>query len=119
MRATGDVFEDRALAHLERAGLKLLVRNYRTRFGEIDLVMRDGDALVFVEVRYRRSRGFGSASESVTSSKQARLVRAASGFLAAHPQHAAHACRFDLVAFDGKPARPVIDWQRGAFDAEV
>lgn len=119
MRDTGDVFEDRALAHLERAGLKLVARNFRTRFGEIDLIMRDGDVLVFVEVRYRRSRGFGSAADSVTASKQARLVRAAHGYLAAHPRHATHACRFDLVAFDGEPARPVIDWQRGAFDAEA
>jgi putative endonuclease len=119
MRATGDAFEDRALAHLERAGLKRVARNFRTRFGEIDLIMLDGDVLVFVEVRYRRSRGFGSAADSVTASKQARLVRAARGYLAAHPGHAAHACRFDLVAFDGPPARPVIDWQRGAFDAEA
>ena len=119
MRATGDVFEDRALAHLERTGLKLVARNFRTRFGEIDLIMRDGEVLVFVEVRYRRSRGFGSAADSVTADKQARLVRAARGYLAAHPRQAALACRFDLVAFDGPPARPVIDWQRGAFDAET
>ncbi len=119
MRATGDVFEDRALAHLERAGLKLVERNYRTRFGEIDLIMREGEVLVFVEVRYRRGRGFGSAADSVTARKQARLVRAAHGYLAAHPGDATRACRFDLVAFDGQAARPLADWQRGAFDAET
>ena len=118
MRATGDVFEDRALEHLKRAGLELLARNFQNRFGEIDLVMRDGDTLVFVEVRYRRGRGFGSAADSVTARKRERLVRAARGYLAAHPEHASRACRFDLVAFDGKPAQALIDWQRGAFDAE-
>jgi putative endonuclease len=118
MRTTGDVFEDRALAHLERAGLVLVERNFRNRFGEIDLVMREGDTLVFVEVRYRRSRAFGGAADSVTARKRERLERAARGFLAAHPEHAGRACRFDLMAFDGQPARAQLDWQRAAFDAE-
>jgi putative endonuclease len=118
MRTTGDAFEDRALAHLKRAGLKLVARNFSTRFGELDLIMRDGAALVFVEVRYRRNRNFGSAAASVTARKRERLIRAAAGFLAAHPEHAARTCRFDVVAFEGAPEQPDTDWQRGAFDAE-
>ncbi|MDA3914899.1 YraN family protein [Oleiagrimonas sp.] len=117
MGGTGDVFEDRALAHLERAGLTLLERNFRTRFGELDLIMRDGATLVFVEVRYRRSRSHGGAAMSVTARKRERLTRAAEGYLAAHPAHASRACRFDVIAFEGPPEEASVDWQRAAFDA--
>ncbi|KGI77067.1 YraN family protein [Oleiagrimonas soli] len=117
MRATGDAFEDRALAHLERAGLKAVARNFHTRFGELDLIMRDGATLVFVEVRYRRSRGYGGAAMSVTARKRERLVRAAEGFLAAHPEHAERDCRFDVIAFEGDAERPDTAWHRAAFDA--
>lgn len=119
MRDTGKAFEDRALAQLERAGLTPVARNFSTRFGELDLVMRDGAVLVFVEVRYRRSRGFGGAAMSVTARKRERLTRAAEGFLAAHPEHAQRTCRFDVVTFEGAPSDPVTDWQRAAFDAET
>ncbi len=117
MRATGDVFEQQALDHLQRAGLRLLERNFHNRFGEIDLILREDDTLVFVEVRYRRSRGFGSAADSVTARKRERIVRAARGYLALHPECSGLACRFDLVAFDGPAARATPDWQRAVFDA--
>jgi putative endonuclease len=117
MRRTGDVFEERARAHLEHAGLLLLAHNYTTRFGELDLVMRDGQVLVFVEVRYRRNTRFGGAATSVTATKQARLVHAAGLFLAAHPQHAQRACRFDVVTFEGPAQAARCEWQRAAFEA--
>lgn len=85
-RAAGAEFEQRALAHLHQAGLRLLTRNFNTRFGEIDLVMRDSDALVFVEVRHRRNRSFGGGAASVGAAKRARLQRAAQLFLQAHPR---------------------------------
>jgi putative endonuclease len=117
MRAAGDVFERRACAELERAGLKLLVRNYTTRYGELDLVMLDHQAIVFVEVRYRKSASHGDASASVTPAKQSRLIKAAQQWLASHPQHAQRACRFDVVSYDG-PANAVRhEWLRGAFEA--
>ncbi len=72
MRAAGNDFEQRACAELERAGLKLLARNYTTRHGELDLVMRDGDTIAFVEVRYRKNASHGDAAASVTASKQAK-----------------------------------------------
>jgi putative endonuclease len=114
-KAMGDAAEDRALAHLRRAGLQLVARNYRTPGrggGEIDLVMRDGGTLVFIEVRRRRSSGFGGALASIGATKQRRIVFAARHFLlrlhAAPPP-----CRFDVVAVEG----PEVRWVRAAFDA--
>lgn len=113
-KAAGDAAEDRALAHLLDAGLRLVARNYRTPGrggGEIDLVMRDGATLVFVEVRRRGRRDFGGAAASVGAAKQRRIVFAARHFLlrfAAPPP-----CRFDVVALeDGR-----VQWLRAAFDA--
>ena len=117
MRAAGDDFERRACDELERAGLKLLVRNYTTRHGELDLVMRDGDTVVFVEVRYRKSASHGDAATSVTASKQTKLILAAQHWLAAHPQHARRDCRFDVVSYDGPMDAIQCDWLRGAFEA--
>jgi putative endonuclease len=116
---TGEVgahFEQLALEHLEHAGLKLVERNFRTRYGELDLILRDGATLVFAEVRYRRDARFGGGAASVGAAKRARLVRAAQGFLQAHPRLAALPCRFDVVAFDGNAAAPSCDWQRAAFE---
>jgi putative endonuclease len=114
--ATGAHFEQAALQRLEQADLKLVERNWRSRFGELDLVMREGDTLVFVEVRYRRHAGFGGGAASVGPAKREKLTRAAQGFLQAHPKLAKLPCRFDVIAFDGIADAPSCDWQRGAFD---
>ena len=106
--------EDRALRHLQSRGLKLLERNYRCRGGELDLVMREGETLVVVEVRSRSNPGYGSAAESVDSRKQRRILLATQLYLAAHPEHADRALRFDVVAFDGAAK---LDWITAAFDA--
>lgn len=118
MRAAGDVFEQRACGSLERAGLVLLARNYTTRHGELDLVMRHGDTVVFVEVRYRVRAGHGDAATSVTAGKQAKLIRVAQLWLAAHPQHAQRPCRFDVVSYDGPADEAHMQWLRGAFEAD-
>ncbi len=117
MRALGDPFEQRARRELERAGLSLLACNYNTRHGELDLVIRDGTIVVFVEVRYRKSASHGDAAASVTASKQARLILGAQHWLAAHPQHARCACRFDVVSYDGPVNAVRTHWLRGAFEA--
>jgi len=97
--ARGQAAEEEALAYLRQQGLVLVERNFSCRCGEIDLIMRDKHALVFVEVRQRGSRRFGGAAASVTAVKQTRLVQTASLYLQrfARPP----ACRFDLVAIDG------------------
>jgi putative endonuclease len=114
-KQTGDAAEDRALAHLAAAGLKLVARNYRTPGrggGEIDLVMRDGaGTLVFVEVRKRASRSFGGAAASVSPLKQRRIIFAARHYLMRLAQQPP--CRFDVVSVEAGD----IEWLRGAFDA--
>ncbi len=110
-QARGDVAEARALAHLAGHGLQLVARNVASRLGEIDLVMRDGDTLVFVEVRSRARRDFGGAAASVGPDKQRRLRREAQRYLNVHFGDRWPACRFDVCAFDGA----AIDWIRGAF----
>jgi putative endonuclease len=114
-RETGAHYERIALAHLERAGLKLLARNFACRYGEIDLVMRDGDVVVFVEVRHRRPGRFGDGIDSIGAAKRAKLVRAAGVYLSAHPHLADRACRFDAIAIADDAQAP--DWRRNAFDA--
>ena len=106
--------EEAALRLLLGAGLKLVARNFRGRGGELDLVMRDGDTLVIVEVRARSHPGFSSAAESVDARKQARIVHATQLFLARHPREALRPLRFDVVAYDGGGAP---QWIRSAFDA--
>lgn len=92
--------EDEALAHLVLHGLTLLERNFLCKAGEIDLVMRDGAHLVFVEVRRRAGRRFGGAAASITPRKQQRLVRAAQVYLLRY--RTLPPCRFDVVAIDGQ-----------------
>jgi putative endonuclease len=116
-RATGAAWEDAVLEHLRRHGLALVARNYNCRFGEIDLVVRDRDALVFVEVRYRDNADHGSGTLSVGPAKRGKLIRTAAIFLQAHPQLAALPCRFDVVGCSGALARPVFEWTRSAFEA--
>ena len=118
MRAIGDGFEARALALLQRASLVLLERNYVTRYGEIDLVMRDGDCVVFVEVRYRGSSAQGGAAASVAAGKRGRLGRAAALYLQAHPALADRPCRFDVIAFDGAAASAPAEWLQHAFEVD-
>lgn len=114
-KQAGDAAEDRALAHLQDNGLKLLARNYRTPGrggGEIDLVMREpGGTLVFVEVRQRASRSFGGAAASVSHFKQRRIIFAARHWLMRLPQQPP--CRFDVVSVEADK----IDWLKAAFDA--
>jgi putative endonuclease len=104
-----------AAAFLTDAGLRLLDRNWRCREGELDLVARDGDALVFCEVKARRGSGFGHPVEAVTPAKQRRLRLLAQRWLAAHDEHAPY-LRFDVVGVLVRPDRPaLVTHLRGAF----
>ena len=90
--------ETRAEAMLMHEGLRSVARNYRCRAGEIDLVMRDGEHMVFVEVRYRSHGGYGGAASSVGADKQRRLILAARHYLMSSGWSGP--CRFDVVAFE-------------------
>lgn len=106
----GSAAEARAEAWLTAQGLRLVTRNYRIRGGEIDLIMRDAEHLVFVEVRYRSHAGFGGALSSVDAAKQQRLIRAAQHYLVAAAWQGP--CRFDVIGFDGSGDG---QWIRDAF----
>jgi putative endonuclease len=109
----GQLAEDQALAYLQTQGLVLVERNYRCRGGEIDLVMRDGGKLVFVEVRYRASQGFGGALASVGLRKQGRLIVAAGHYLAA--KRIDRPTRFDVAAVSSEQGKLAIQWIKDAF----
>jgi putative endonuclease len=111
----GQQAENAALSYLEHQGLRLVERNYRCRRGEIDLIMQHADALVFVEVRYRRSAQFGSAQESVDRHKQSRLIACASHYLSARKPN--RPLRFDVVAVAPDADGFAFTWIRDAFHA--
>lgn len=124
--SSGSAAEGMALRFLEGKGMTLIERNYRCRVGEIDLIMQDGDTLVFVEVRLRSNGTFAAngttgnkgaivtAAESVSHRKQARIVAAANQFLAGKREVP---CRFDCILLD-KLEPDSIDWVKSAFGAQ-
>jgi putative endonuclease len=112
----GAAVEAAAQHHLREAGLRPVTTNARYRRGEIDLIMRDGDVVVFVEVRYRASAHFGGGAASVDLRKRRKLVIAAQLFLQSHPWLAEQPCRFDVVEASGEP--PQLNWLRDAFRLE-
>ena len=116
-RDIGSRWEDAVLAHMQRAGLKTIARNFTCRYGEIDLIMRDRDQIAFIEVRYRGDDMHGDGTVSVGAGKRAKLARAAAVYLQQNPVLAAMTCRFDVVGCSGTPVSPVFEWTRAAFDA--
>ena len=113
--ARGADAEQAAADHLGRAGLSLLARNYRSRHGEIDLVMQEGAVLVFVEVRYRARSDYGLPAETVDRRKQARLRATAEHFLQRRARRCNSPCRFDIVAVTPGREGPRVEWLRDAF----
>lgn len=113
-RTVGTDAENLAFRFLGHEGLSPVQRNFRCRLGEIDLIMLDGDCLVFVEVRYRASREFMPASLTVDIHKQRKLVRTAALFLSRNARYAESIVRFDVVAIEGNE----IEWIKDAFVTE-
>lgn len=116
-QSSGQWGEAQALHHLRGRGYAIIATNYRKRYGEIDIIARDGDTLVFIEVKYRRHAGYGSGLEAVDLRKQQRLCRVAAEYLQSHHQGDGNA-RFDVIAVspraDGVGA--MIDHIENAFD---
>ncbi len=111
----GQIGEDLACSELERRGYAILARRYRVRGGELDIIARDGSALVFVEVKTREDRAFGDAAEAVGPLKRRRLAHAAHDFIVRH-QLTDCPCRFDVVSIHMDEGRPVMEVFRNAFD---
>ena len=114
MNSQGAKAEQVASRYLQNHGLKLVAQNYRSRFGEIDLIMHDGATVVFVEVRLRRNSRFGGAASSIDARKQKRIVSTAQQFLAGLGH--VPPCRFDAVLLDDAHSDKV-QWLKNAFDA--
>lgn len=114
--ASGREAEALAETHLHARGLRTVARNYRCRYGELDLVMRDGPALVVVEIRYRRHLVPVPPAETVTARKRTRIARAAADFLQRYPAYDEYPLRFDVVAVSGLLNAPNVQWLRSAFD---
>lgn len=119
-RQLGNAAERRARAYLKRRGLRFVAKNFHTRRGELDLVMRDGDCVVFVEVRFRRASSPVDAAFTVDAHKQLKLAQAATMFLARHGEFRHSPCRFDVVGIDRDDrGREHIHWLRDAFRPEA
>lgn len=110
----GSLAEQAAERYLRRQGLELIARNFRSRFGEIDLIMRDQAALVFIEVRLRSHPGYGGAAASIDARKQQRIIRTAQQYLSTLVN--VPPCRFDAVLMDDAQGRK-LQWLKNAFDA--
>jgi len=114
----GENAEQAACNFLLAKQFQLIERNIRYPFGEIDLLMRDGKELVFVEVRFRRNQSFGGGTASVTTSKQKKMVNAAQAWLSTHAQYSNASCRFDVIAIDMHQNALRIDWIKSAFSLD-
>lgn len=108
----GSDAEEIAVSYLQRQHLLLIAQNYRCRFGEIDLIMRDGTTLVFIEVRMRANEMFGGAAASITPAKQAKLLRTARHYLSGLNNEPP--CRFDALLLSGINGQK-IEWIKNAF----
>jgi len=118
-RQSGAQWEKIAESFLRARGLKLLQRNFSSRFGEIDLVMEDEKTVVFVEVKYRKSSQHGSGADAVTYHKQGRISRTAAWYLAKNPHRAEQVCRFDVISIDPQKGDQGIDWIESAFYSTI
>lgn len=110
----GHLAEKKVCAFLEAKGLKLLMRNYHCAFGEIDLIMRDAQEIVFIEVRTRSTTVYGSAIESVTLTKQRKLIKTATHYLQKQRWFDKVQCRFDIIGIsEGR-----MEWIKDAFSTD-
>jgi len=114
----GNEAETLACDYLQQRGLKLLTRNYRAPYGELDLIMRDHDHMVFVEVRFRRHLRYGSGAESVTAAKQDKLIKTALYYLQQHPKQAKYSARFDVISISAAEGQTDVEWIKDAFQAK-
>jgi putative endonuclease len=116
-RQVGQHWEREAESFLRGKGLTTRERNFQCRCGEIDLVMNDGDSLVFVEVRYLTNASHGSGLDTITRKKRQRLERAARFFFLRNPSLSQNPCRFDVISIANNNPESRFTWIRNAFDA--
>ena len=111
-RETGTRYEQKACVYLEEQGMKVIETNYRTRLGEIDIIAKDREELVFVEVKYRKDRSFGGAEYAIPRKKQMTIIRVANMYIRMHRLPLSAPYRFDAVLIDGDEIQHVKNaWQ--------
>jgi putative endonuclease len=116
--AAGLAAEERACRHLEGEGFDVVARNYRSRDGEIDIVARQGELMIFVEVRSREDAAYGSPEETVDRRKRLRVVAAARRYLSQAPPDTWREARFDVIAIEGTGEAAALRHYPAAFDAK-
>lgn len=116
-RKIGDDYEQKAVEYLVTKGLEVLAQNYHCRGGEIDIIAKDDEQLVFIEVKYRKSQAYGLPEEMVFSRKQKKLTIAAKHYLSQHCDNWPD-CRFDVIAISGDSPTIQIEWIKNAFYTE-
>ena len=114
----GSHWEHAAEEFLRSHGLKTVTRNFRCRLGEIDLIMEHGGCLVFTEIRYRRHPQYGSGADTVTRTKQARIIRTAQRYLQLHAHRSRQPCRFDVVSIGEDRGEAAVNWIQNAFTTD-
>ena len=110
----GHIKEAQALQQLKALGMRLIEKNFHCRYGEIDLIVKDKETIVFVEVRMRSAKSFGHAIESITLAKQQKIITTARYFLAKHPHWQQFMARFDVITYS-HPYQRKGDWIKSAF----
>lgn len=113
---TGNDAELRACQYLTEQGLELIERNFHCRYGEIDLIMREQQTIVFVEVRFRKANSLVNGAQSITSGKQTRLVRSASYYLQQHKLNETIPARIDVIAVTQDNDQHQFDWIQNAIE---
>lgn len=114
----GQLAEKQACDYLQRQGLRFLDCNYRTRVGEIDLIMQDNEEIVFIEVRLRNNRQFGSSIESVNHTKQRKIIKTAMHYLTERQLLDKVNCRFDVIGISYLQPKAEIEWIQDAFSTD-
>lgn len=116
-KQSGKQAEDIAANYLAEQNIKIVSRNFHSRFGEIDLIGLDKEILAFIEVRYRKNEHFLSAVETIDRRKCKKIVITSEYYLNKHKKYQSHYCRYDVIAISGALDKPVIEWIKNAFQA--
>ena len=111
-------YESIARDYLQKQGLIFLAQNFHSRFGEIDLIMRDADLICFIEVKYRNSHDFGGAGSSISNLKQQKIIKTAQIFMQKSHKLRNHGMRFDALILQQSDDDTTVNWIPAAFDAD-
>jgi len=114
---TGKTAENIAANYLANQNVKIITRNFHSRFGEIDLIAMNQEILLFIEVRYRKNEHFLTAIETIDQRKCNKIIITSEYYLNKHKKYQSHLCRYDVITLTGDLNGPVIEWIKNAFQA--